>query len=307
MMKNSWSTIAYIPSEVGDDPDFFQCIQKLEGIRAVSLLPEAVTFGEWQENNPGRDLGDIFREKDIDTEGCLLVIGTDLVYRQAEELDVAIIAYSGAKGKKQEFAGAPLLVEGFAEIDRTFLRRRYERHHGIPWVIAKTERCIIRELALSDMDALFELYSQPHITDYIEPLFEREQEIEYQKAYMKYMYHYHGFGMWLVFDREDGSLIGRAGLELRDYPDGAGVELGYIITPHRQRQGYATEVCRTILGYAGQELGITEVHCLIEPGNEASIAFIRSIGFQGMGKMHMEGQEFEHYIFQQNIDFLGKM
>lgn len=298
MQKNlKWNTIAYIPRELASDPDFFQCIEALEGIRVVSLLPKDLTFDEWQLENPGMHLGKLFQEKGIDGSECLLIAATDSVYEQAKKLDVAVLAYSGPAGKKQQFAGAPMLVEGFAEVDENFLRRRYERHHGIPWVIAKTKRCVIRELALSDVDALFELYAQPHITDYVEPLFEKEQEIVYQEAYIRNMYHYYGFGMWLVFDKEDGSLIGRAGLELRDYPDGAALELGYIITPRRQRQGYATEVCRAILDYAAEELGINEVNCLIEPQNEASIAFIRSIGFTRMGKMHMERQEFEHYIY----------
>ena len=75
-----------------------------------------------------------------------------------------------------------MVVEGFAEIGETFLRRQYERYHDIPWRVMETERCYIRELALSDIDALFHLYKQPHITDYIEHMFEREKEIEYQQT-----------------------------------------------------------------------------------------------------------------------------
>lgn len=45
-----------------------------------------------------------------------------------------------------------------------------------------------------------------------------------------------------LYFQETGKLIGRAGLE-HD-------ELGYMIAPEFQKQGYATEVCRFIIDYA---------------------------------------------------------
>ena len=32
---------------------------------------------------------------------------------------------------------------------------------------------------MEDVDALFELYDQPHLSDYIEPLYPYEQEMQY--------------------------------------------------------------------------------------------------------------------------------
>lgn len=39
------------------------------------------------------------------------------------------------------------------------------------------------------------------------------------------MYGYYGYGMWLVFDKASGELIGRAGLEHREFPDAVELEL----------------------------------------------------------------------------------
>ena len=109
-----------------------------------------------------------------------------------------------------------IIVEGFEEVDYDFFEKIYQRHHGLPWTILETERLVVRELALSDMDALFELYSYEGMTDYMEGLYPYEEEYEYQKAYIANMYRFFGYGMWLVFEKETGKLVGRAGVEHRE-------------------------------------------------------------------------------------------
>lgn len=66
------------------------------------------------------------------------------------------------------------------------------------------------------------------MTDFVEPLYDYETELEYQKAYIENMYGFYEYGMWLVFLKETGRLIGRAGLE-HD-------EMGYMIAQQFQNQ-----------------------------------------------------------------------
>lgn len=169
-------------------------------------------------------------------------------------------------------------TEGFEEIDLEFLTHVYERHHNLPWTILTTERCVVKEFSMDYLDDLFELYAGEGMTDYIEPLYPYEEEKEYQEAYIRNMYGFYGYGMWIVCDRKTGELIGRAGLEHREELDGE-MELGYAIGVTYQRQGYATEVCRAILKYAHKELGQTSVCCLIEEENCVSEQFARKLGF----------------------------
>ena len=130
-------------------------------------------------------------------------------------------------------------MESLAELDIDYLERVRRRYNHIPWDIGETDRCLIRELSLSDLPALYELYDKPGMTDFVEPLYDYETELEYQKAYIENMYGFYEYGMWLVFSKETGKLIGRAGLE-HD-------EMGYMIEPELWNQGYATEVCRFII------------------------------------------------------------
>lgn len=96
---------------------------------------------------------------------------------------------------------------------------------------------------------------------YIEPLFAREDEAEYQQAYITHMYGYYGYGMWLVFDRATGTLIGRAGLEHRDFDEQTELEMGYVIAPAWQGQGIATEICSAIIKICKGRTGFSKAEC----------------------------------------------
>jgi len=78
--------------------------------------------------------------------------------------------------EEQGMQAAVMLIEGLEEVDETFLLRAYERKHGIPWTIVTTERCIVREITLDDLDGLFALYAGEGMTEYLDPLYEYEKE-----------------------------------------------------------------------------------------------------------------------------------
>lgn len=187
-------------------------------------------------------------------------------------------------------------AEGFEEIDLKFLVHVYERHHGLPWTILTTERCVIKEFSMDYLDDLFELYAGQGMTDYMEPLYPYEQEKEYQEAYIKHMYGFYGYGMWIVCDKQTGKLIGRAGVEHREELGGE-MELGYAIGTPYQRKGYATEVCEAILKYAKEELLQPSVCCLIEEGNAVSEHFAEKLGFSQEGTVAIGEKQMKKYIY----------
>lgn len=196
---------------------------------------------------------------------------------------------------------ADMLVQGLEEVDDNFLVRVFQRKHHIPWTILETDRLLVRELTLEDVDDLFELYAEPGMTDYMEPLYSYEKEVEYQKAYIEHMYRFFGYGMWLVFEKETGRLVGRAGLENREELDGE-MELGYAIGTSYQRKGYATEVCRAIIRYAIDYLEIEKLNCLIETGNIVSEHVAQKVGFTFQGELDIDGTNMKRYEYGKNIE-----
>lgn len=222
-------------------------------------------------------------------ESGLVISGKEAVLSWAKEQKIASIAYRDGT--------ADMIVEGFEEVGTQFLVRSFERYHNIPWKILETKRCIVRELELGDIDALFELYSDPKMTEYMENLFPYKKEIEYQKAYIENMYRFYGYGMWLVFEKASGKLIGRAGVEHREELGGE-LELGYAIGTDFWHQGYATEVCRAILDYVKEELYFEEVSCLIESGNKVSVNFAKKLGFQYQILLNIGGKKMLKYVLK---------
>ena len=146
----------------------------------------------------------------------------------------------------------------------------------------------MRELELSDLDALFSMYAEPGMTDYMEGLYEYEEELEYQKAYIENMYRFYGYGMWLVFEKKTGTLIGRAGVEHREELNGD-MELGYAIRTSFHHQGYAYEVCQAIMQYAREVLQVHLVHCLIQKENALSEKLAIKLGFSYCGDREIDG------------------
>lgn len=225
-------------------------------------------------------------------QNLLLIAASDDTIRMGKVYDVATLGYNN---DSHFLSGVEYVVDSFEQVESYFLEKVHQRYHQIPWTIAETKRCIIRELCMEDFDALFELYKDKELTKYTEPLLEYEEELNKQRAYIDHMYRYFGYGMWLVFLKDTGELIGRAGLENRQIYDferksinsdvyeaseGKTVtELGYLIKRKHQGKGLATEVCQAILQYAQEELEIEELNCFIEEGNTPSIKLAESLGF----------------------------
>jgi len=95
------------------------------------------------------------KEHQAETDQMLLVAATDRTILIGRDFGVAVLAYASPDFPQRTYRGVEMIVEGFEEVDADFLEKRYQRHHRLPWKILETERCIVRELALEDMDALF--------------------------------------------------------------------------------------------------------------------------------------------------------
>lgn len=227
---------------------------------------------------PG-NVADLFGLEDMAATICLTT-SPDMA-KQIQGLGIAVL---GFQAEEDEMMLANYVVLSLEQVTYRDFVRVFERHHGIPWHILETKRCRVREFGMDDLDALYALYAQPHVTDFIEPLYAYAQEREYEKNYIERIYGFYGFGMWLVFEKETGQLIGRAGLEYREPCEEGEVEMGYLIAPSHWRKGYATEVCQAILTYAKEELGMEKIVSHVHLKNDASRHLLEKLGFSGEQK-----------------------
>lgn len=240
-----------------------------------------------------RKLEILFRETDrgILNEFLILTDSLELasVCRKSHIAVAAVLS-----GKEKEFPGISYAVTDTEDLDEKYLERIWQRYRGIPWEICETERCLVRETTLEDVESFYRIYRDKSITAYMEDLFEdREKERQYIRDYIEKVYGFYGFGMWTVCLRETGEVIGRAGLSMREGFEEP--ELGYVIGKKWQRQGIATEVCRKILEYGRDELGFEQIRALMHPDNISSMKLSRKLGFLYTGEAEVEGVHYSCY------------
>lgn len=90
----------------------------------------------------------------------------------------------------------------------------------------------------------------------------------------------HGFGMWLLRDRETGEMVGRGGLQYT-YTAGLNeVEAGWAIVPERWGQGFATELAHACVEVGFEQLGLLHVVAFTLPHNVASRRVMEKARFQ---------------------------
>lgn len=235
-------------------------------------------------------------------EECVLISADGYTVSRMEDAGMAVLGYLGTEqtgNTNQKMPGTVMLLEGLEEVDAQFLLRAYQRKHGLPWTILTTKRCIVREMTLDDLDALFLLYAGNGMTDYLEPLYEYEKEKEYQRSYIKTVYGFYGYGMWVVIEKSSQTLIGRVGIENREACDWE-AELGYAIAVPYQKKGYASEVCAAVMDYAWKFLEFEKLNCLIHTGNTASLQLAKKLGFEFLETRLLDGVSMEHYVCQRS-------
>lgn len=197
------------------------------------------------------------------------------------KIDYTRLELSEDIGFGKEYRGsAAYVVYNPEDITVEYCEHIYARKTNTPAFILETKNYIVREEAEGDLPKLHKLYLSLSECTYIEPLYEPEQEKIFLKNYIANMYYFFDYGLWLVFDKNTGELVGRMGIENRSIDGVNCQELGYLVGKKYQRRGIAYEVCSAILDYAREYLGIDKLYACIHKDNIASVNFIKKLGFK---------------------------
>jgi [ribosomal protein S5]-alanine N-acetyltransferase len=90
----------------------------------------------------------------------------------------------------------------------------------------------------------------------------------------------HGFGMWLLRDRETGEMVGRGGLQFTYTAGLNDVEAGWAIVPERWGEGLATELAHACVEVGFEQVGLLEIIAFTLPSNLASRRVMEKAGFR---------------------------
>ena len=206
-----------------------------------------------------------------------------------------VLAWLHEHNRDQNFSGVRYACENLEELDWDYMEKVYRRYMGIPWDILTTDRCLVRETRAEDLNALYEIYAEPSVTQYTEGLYpQRVQEEAYLKDYTENMYYFYNYGVWTICDRTTGQVIGRAGFSNREGYENP--ELGFVIGVPWQGCGYATEVCEALLQYGKRELGFERVQMLVMPENTVSLHLAEKLRFHRENLVMWEGVLYERLV-----------
>lgn len=192
---------------------------------------------------------------------------------------IPCIGFINKNSGNQDLSATNVLIESFEHINYSFINNELSRANGEPITIAKTNRLILRELAVSDIKDLYDIYQNPEVRNFIDDIDDYLNiEIEKHKAYIRNIYAFYGYGLWGVFSKEENKLIGRCGIQNREIDGQNEIELGYLLDVDHWGLGYAIECILATLDYAFNTLELPRIVAVIDKRNTRSIKVAKQIG-----------------------------
>ena len=231
---------------------------------------------------------------DEDKNGMFVITDSAEVLSFAAKCKIASAALLTDENKNTDLSAALYCITEIEHMSLKRITRMWERSHGIPWTIAVTDRLIIREQTMEDLDDLYRIYADKEALLYMEDLYEdKDREAAYLQEYIDNQYRFFEYGIWALTLKCDGTFIGRAGFGLREGFDDP--EIGYIIGKEYRGRGYAKEALCAIMEYGLEEFGFKDYIAFTKEENIASVRLLQSLGFSQKGPAVIKGGEHAMY------------
>lgn len=150
--------------------------------------------------------------------------------------------------------------------------------HTPPTVI-ETDRLILREMTMDDVDNLLEIFGDPEAMRYY-PSTKSRREAEGWVRWVTGSYAANGFGLWVALAKDSGRFAGQCGLMLQEVDGVVEPEIGYLFLRRLWGRGLATEAAGACRDHAFGPLGMKRVISLPDPANLASRRVAEKVGMK---------------------------
>jgi RimJ/RimL family protein N-acetyltransferase len=155
----------------------------------------------------------------------------------------------------------------------------------------ETERLVLRQFTMDDLDELVELRADPEVMRYIGD--QSRDRVAQRLGYYISHYKSHQLGMWAVIHKGAGAMIGWCGLIFLD--ETPEVEVGYGVARDYWGQGLMTEAARASLRYGFEKIGLERIVAVAMPENLASRRIMEKLGMRYEKNVHHYGHELVYY------------
>jgi RimJ/RimL family protein N-acetyltransferase len=143
----------------------------------------------------------------------------------------------------------------------------------------QTPRLLLHRLRAEHLDDLTRMHADPQVMATLGGVRTPEMSAQFLNTELAH-WEKHGFGLWLVRDRETGCFAGRGGLRHVTIAERDEIEVGYAFLPEFWGRGLATELARESVRVAFTELRLPEIVCFTLPTNRASQRVMEKVGFR---------------------------
>ena len=146
----------------------------------------------------------------------------------------------------------------------------------------ETARMVLERVAFDQAPEHLRLLLDPRVSSTLWPRRGSPTEAEILDGLLAKIEHWerHGFGMWLLRDRQTGEMIGRGGLQYTYTAGLNDVEAGWAVVPERWGQGFATELAQASVEVGFEQLDLLEIIAFALPTNIGSRRVMEKAGFK---------------------------
>lgn len=147
----------------------------------------------------------------------------------------------------------------------------------------ETDRFILREFRMSDIDDLYEMDVDPEVHKYLgnNPIKSKAEVEKYITAVIQ-QYKDFGIGRWIIEDKETGECVGWSGLkyETSDIDQTMYYDLGYRLKRKHWGKGIAMETSEAAIEFGFDNLNLKKISAAAHKDNAASNKILEKLGFK---------------------------
>lgn len=149
-------------------------------------------------------------------------------------------------------------------------------------ILVESDRLRVRRTEYSDLPTITKVFGNPEM---MEDLGGVQNFIEHRITIDRW---HKNWGNDLdycgILESVDGAdQIGTASIHPSTISDLDGVEISYMVLPEFQRQGFALEISKELVGHALKNLGVERVIISTHPDNQASREIASALEFRDLG------------------------
>lgn len=159
-----------------------------------------------------------------------------------------------------------------------------------------TQRLYLRKMKVSDSQSLFEIWSDPDVTKFMNIAnFTNEKQAKEMIELLDELSNENKAIRFSMVELKSGEIIGTCGFNMIDFENDK-TEIGYDLSKKHWGMGYASEGIRALIHYAFEILNLNRIEAKVEPANSNSIRVLQKLNFTFEGTLRQFEKSNGKYI-----------